>query len=489
MSVVLKSLLQPASPSWRGVLLAVPLGFVMALLTVLYPLPGMLLAASLGGCLLLSKQPQYLLVLFVISLAIPIQKSLAGLPLNAADGLLVAWGLLWLFMLQREQAPPFQDIRVPIIVWAIAPFLLANLLAQVGSITQGSSLKQVLRIVEWFVVLPMLLLVFRPDERFWRFAAVTMLLVPCLFAIDGLYELASNGTRLTGMLGIPVPIPEGDMAQIRHTFDISGRAGSAFGGAQGLAMYLVMSMSVAIAFVFRAPQPAMRLLAGLCLVICLAGLAATKSRGGLLGGMALLLVMLLVMRPALWRWLVLVGGIAALVIVLTVAMLPNWDGSIAGLVPGRPEAVLDRLIIWGVALDVFKENPLFGVGLGNFRDEFFSREVWLNVELGYPSLHAHNTYLEILAGTGLFGLLAYLAFLLMMARHLLRRWRARQQDNSSVFTLAAIGTLAAYMVFAMVDMLLLQNMHFLLVLLLSLGLSNPAAAAVGVTVATHEGAR
>ncbi|MDX1296765.1 MAG: hypothetical protein R3260_00780, partial [Pseudomonas sp.] len=246
---MLKSLLQPASPSWRGVLLALPLGFVMALLTVLYPLPGMLLAASLGGCLLLSKQPQYLLVLFVISLAIPIQKSLAGLPLNAADGLLVAWGLLWLFMLQREQAPPFQDIRVPIIVWAIAPFLLANLLAQVGSIAQGSSLKQVLRIVEWFVVLPMLLLVFRPDERFWRFAAVTMLLVPCLFAIDGLYELASNGTRLTGMLGIPVPIPEGDMAQIRHTFDISGRAGSAFGGAQGLAMYLVMSMSVAIAFV------------------------------------------------------------------------------------------------------------------------------------------------------------------------------------------------------------------------------------------------
>ncbi|WAC45850.1 hypothetical protein OU997_06735 [Pseudomonas sp. SL4(2022)] len=90
--MVLKSLLQPASLSWRGVVLAVPLGFVMALLTVLYPLPGMVLAASLGGCLLLSKQPQYLLVLFVISLAIPIQKSLAGLPLNAADGLLVVWG-------------------------------------------------------------------------------------------------------------------------------------------------------------------------------------------------------------------------------------------------------------------------------------------------------------------------------------------------------------------------------------------------------------
>jgi O-antigen ligase len=470
----------------RGALLAVAAGFLLALLTAMYPLPGMVLALGIGGVLLLSRQPQWLAVLFVISLAIPMQKSLAGLPLNSADGLLVLWCLLWPFMLQREHAPHLGQWQVPLLVWAITPFLVATFLAQIGSTAQGSSLKQMLRIVEWFMVLPVLLLVFRPDQAFWRFASLTLLLVPCLFAIDGLYELASNGTRISGMLGISVPIPEGDMAQIRHTFDISGRAGSAFGGAQGLAMYLVMCMSVAIAHLLISPRSGLRKLAAVCLLVCLAGLIATKSRGGLLGAAALVVMMLLVYQPGLLRWLVLFAILAALAGFITLALLPNWDGTIAGLVPGRPEAVLDRLIIWGVAFDVFLDNPLFGVGLGNFRDEFFSRAVTLNVELGYSSLHAHNTYLEILAGTGLVGLLAYLGFLLFVARQLAKRWRMRLADDAAVFTLAAIGTLAAYMVFASVDMLLLQNMHFLLVLMLSLGVSDSRAPAVGLLAPTQE---
>jgi O-antigen ligase len=470
----------------RGALLAVAAGFLLALLTAMYPLPGMVLALGIGGVLMLSRQPQWLAVLFVISLAIPMQKSLAGLPLNSADGLLVLWCLLWPFMLQREHAPHLGQRQVPLLVWAITPFLVATFLAQIGSTAQGSSLKQMLRIVEWFMVLPVLLLVFRPDQTFWRFASLTLLLVPCLFAIDGLYELASNGTRISGMLGISVPIPEGDMAQIRHTFDISGRAGSAFGGAQGLAMYLVMCMSVAIAHLLISPRSGLRKLAAVCLLVCLAGLIATKSRGGLLGAAALVVMMLLVYQPGLLRWLVLFAILAALAGFITLALLPNWDGTIAGLVPGRPEAVLDRLIIWGVAFDVFMDNPLFGVGLGNFRDEFFSRAVTLNVELGYSSLHAHNTYLEILAGTGLVGLLAYLGFLLFVARQLAKRWRMRLADDAAVFTLAAIGTLAAYMVFASVDMLLLQNMHFLLVLMLSLGVSDSRAPAVGLLAPTQE---
>jgi len=467
----------------RGPLLALGLGFLLALITALWPLPGMVLGLGLGGVLLLSKQPQWLVVPFIISLAIPIQKSLGGLPLNAADGLLVVWCLLWPFMMQREDAPKLDGVHLPRLVWAIVPFLVAIVLAQVGSISQGSSLKQVLRIIEWFVVLPVLLMIFRPTERFWRFAAITLLLVPCLFALDGLVELATNGRRLTGMLGIPVPIPEGDMEQIRHTFDISGRAGSAFGGAQGLAMYLVMTMSVAIAHLVRSPSHALRVLAALCLLVCLAGLAATKSRGGLLGALALFGVIALLVRPGLRKLVVLGGILFALVGVLTLALWPNWDGSIADLVPGRPEAVLDRLIIWGVVKDVFFDNPLFGVGLGNFRDEFFARDAVLNVELGYPSLHAHNTFLEILAGTGALGLLSYLLFLFLMARTLLRRWAQSSGGAAEVFTLAAIGTLAAYMVFAMVDMLLLQNMHFLLVLLLTLGLTDSRAPALGLKTA------
>ena len=40
---------------------------------------------------------------------------------------------------------------------------------------------------------------------------------------------------------------------------------------------------------------------------------------------------------------------------------------------------------------------------------------------------------------------------------------------SDYFILAAIGALSAYMMFGMVDMLFLQNMHFTLISILTLG--------------------
>lgn len=471
----------PPAP-WRLPHLSAPalaasavLGFALALLIVLYPLPGMAAPAVVGALLLFSRQPQWLMLAFFTSLAIPIQRSVGGLPLNAADALLVLWCLLWPLMMQRAASPSRAEWRVPTTVLFIAPFIVAVLIAQLGSINPGSSLKQALRVVEWFVVLPLAITVFSPDARFRRFAGVMLMLVPCVFAIDGMFEYLNNGRTLTGMVGISVPVPEGSENQIRHTYDVSGRAGSSFGGAQGLAMYLVMTMGFAIAHIAHPPAPWMRRLGLVCLLISIGGLVVAKSRGGLIGGVALLVAMALVARPRLRLPFVLAVLFSLSVALVGLGLWPGWDGTLGGLVPGRPEAVLDRLIIWGRVREVMTENPFFGVGLGNFRDAFFAREAWLHVDLAYPSLHAHNTYLEILADTGWVGLCSYLFFLLATATTLVRRWT--DPATRSVLTLAAIGTLAAYTVFAMVDMLLLQNMHLLLVLVLNIGLLGSAGAA------------
>ncbi|HEX6706032.1 MAG TPA: O-antigen ligase family protein [Albitalea sp.] len=457
-------------PAWPPVVLSAALGFALAFAIVLYPLPGMAAPVAVGALLLASRQPQWLMLAFFTSLAIPIQRSLAGVPVNAADALLVLWCVLWPLMMQREGAPPLSRWRLPPLVLLIAPFLASVIVSQLGSINPGASLKQVFRLVEWFVVLPLVLTVFVPDPRFRRFAGVMLMVVPCVFAIDGIVEYFSNGRTLTGMIGIPVPVPEGGAGQIRHTYDVSGRAGSSFGGAQGLAMYLVMTMGFAIAHLLYPPAPWMRRLAIPCLLISIGGLAVAQSRGGVMGALALVLAMALLVRARLRLPFVLASAFLLALALVGLGLWPAWDGTIAGLVPGgRPEAVLDRLIIWGVVRDVMLDNPFFGVGLGNFRDAFFAREPWLHVELAYQSLHAHNTYLEILADTGWVGLCAYLAFLIGAVRRLVRQWSLGGQP---ALTLAAVGSLAAYAVFAMVDMLLLQNMHLLLVLVLSIGLAQ-----------------
>ncbi len=465
----------PAPARLTTVALAATLGFALAMLIVAYPLPGMAGPPVVAALVLAALRPQWLLLAFFTSLAIPIQANLAGVPVNAADGLLVLWCALVPLMMQRTGAPSRAAWRVPPVVVLIAPFVAAVMVSQLGSINPAASLKQVLRLVEWFVVLPLLLTVFVADGRWRRFAGVMLMVTPCLFAIDGIFEYFNNGRTLTGMLGIAVPVPEGSAGQIRHTFDVSGRAGSSFGGAQGLAMYLVMTMGFSIAHLLFPPVAWMRRLAVVCLAISVGGLVVAQSRGGLMGALALLLAMAWVLCPRFRLPLVLGSVFVAALTLVALGLWPGWDGTIAGLVPGgRPEAVLDRLIIWGVVGDVMLDNPLFGVGLGNFRDAFFAREPWLHVALAYPSLHAHNTYLEILADTGWVGLCAYLGFLVLVAKRLVQRWSA---PTRSALTLAAIGSLAAYVVFAMVDMLLLQNMHFLLVLVLSIGLAEPPAPA------------
>jgi O-antigen ligase len=454
------------------------LGFALAMLIVSWPMPGMAAPIVLAAIVVFIRQPKWLMLAFFTSLAIPIQRSIGGIALNASDGLLVLWCVLWPFMMARNGNGSLERWRVPALVVFIAPFVVAVLLSQVNSISPSASFKQVLRVVEWFVLLPIALSVIIPDARFQRFAGLMLMLVPCLFSIDGIYEYFNNGQTLSGILGISVPIPEGSESQIRHTFDISGRAGSSFGGAQGLAMYLVMTMGFSIAHFFYCSETWLKRLALFCFLLSIGGLAVAQSRGGFIGAFAVVVAIVLTVNRRLRVPIIMIGLTTLAIGLGFLGNWSEWDGTIAGLVPGgRPEAVLDRLILWNVVWDVFYENPFLGVGLGNFRDAFFANEAWLHVELAYPSLHAHSTYLELLADTGAIGLFAFLLFLLLTTRRLLVLWETGGQP---ILTLAAIGSLAAYLVFAMVDMLLLQNIHLLLLLVLSVGMADKKASMLGV---------
>ena len=63
-----------------------------------------------------------------------------------------------------------------------------------------------------------------------------------------------------------------------------------------------------------------------------------------------------------------------------------------------------RFQIWSAAIAMFKDSFLLGKGLGSFMGCF---RQYSNLSIQY----AHNCYLQILAETGLIGLLAFLWFL------------------------------------------------------------------------------
>mgnify|MGYP001089878111 CR=1 FL=1 len=78
----------------------------------------------------------------------------------------------------------------------------------------------------------------------------------------------------------------------------------------------------------------------------------------------------------------------------------------------RLEYILDlsgRTIIWSQIIEIFSENPFFGIGMDSFR---FSFPIIYEGVLKHYS--AHNTFLEILVGGGLFVLIPYIFFLLLL---------------------------------------------------------------------------
>lgn len=70
----------------------------------------------------------------------------------------------------------------------------------------------------------------------------------------------------------------------------------------------------------------------------------------------------------------------------------------------------DRLFLWRLNWEMFKDHPIFGIGYQQNEE----RAAEYAARLGHPDAfvsHAHNTYLHFLSGSGLLGFTAYLFFI------------------------------------------------------------------------------
>ena len=158
------------------------------------------------------------------------------------------------------------------------------------------------------------------------------------------------------------------------------------------------------------------------------GFLATQSRGGLLALIAATVVALIV-APRYRRRIFGLGAIMCVAIGVLLATTPGALSRITNFGGGSS----GRGDLWRVALDVFHDHPLAGVGAGNFeaveshfvlRPGAISRIQYL---VDVPHL-VHNTYLQLLAETGVIGLLLYLLVILGSLR---ATWSAVKRFEAS----------------------------------------------------------
>lgn len=309
----------------------------------------------LGGAIVL------LLIYFFLEYVRPANP--LGLPLIISI-ILFAW---WTTLKEKVWAPQVVCLYLLIAVIAVmGPFAANNFSVWIGFQSM----------VAWLLCISIPMIHFANSPRKVRVLIDALIGLHCYLAI---FALLQNGFGPGGFVG-----DENDVALAINTM-----------------------MPLAFCSLLGAQTVRGRLLYLMAVVIMVAGVVATKSRGGFLGLVAVIAYCFL-FSPRKKMGLA-IGGVLLL---CGLAIVPaSYWAEIATI--GR-DAESDvgtgahRKNLWGVAMNMFWSNPIFGVGLNNFpwnAGDYMPVELMEHEGRSYMGTAAHSVYFTILAETGAAGAL------------------------------------------------------------------------------------
>jgi putative inorganic carbon (HCO3(-)) transporter len=238
------------------------------------------------------------------------------------------------------------------------------------------------------------------------------------------------------------------------------RVYSYLGNPNLLAAYLLpmIALSGGAIFAWRGILP--KLLAVLALLIDLGCLFFTQSRGGWIGGLAVLVAFLclsyLWWRPFLspfWQtWLLpLVIGLGGVGLGLALLLVEPLQVRVLSIFAGRGDSSNNfRINVWEGVKSMIRDRPWLGIGPGN---SAFNQIYPLYMRPKFSALSAYSIYLEIMVETGLVGFSAMLWLLLVVFNQGLKAIQSlrRSHDLHGFWMMAALAAIVGLLAHGLVD--------------------------------------
>ena len=76
----------------------------------------------------------------------------------------------------------------------------------------------------------------------------------------------------------------------------------------------------------------------------------------------------------------------------------------------------ERLLMWESAWNMFKDHPILGVGLGQYKDNY--QQKYISSKVKEPNLaHAHNNFMQMLAENGMVGFIGFITMFAYIIGH------------------------------------------------------------------------
>lgn len=444
---------------WRWLVLASIGGVLIAILPPTFAL-AFLGVAVIGICVVLEPALALVVMLAVAPLKTLLTTETAyPLPIDIGQlAFAIAVGS-WLVTKIARRQNLWRGL--PPILYPILLFVGATLLTLPTAYSLGAALNEW---VKWVEVAIIVYIVIDVGRLSWL--AFGVVLAGLIQALIGLYEFQGGSGaahlwildyryfRAFGTFGQPNPFG----AFIGLTIPVA--LGLAWGNLSGAWHQRRQQWrhDVALALLYTG--------SGLVLILAL---FASWSRGAWLGFGAAGVALIWAIPTRLWHRLALIGGVAVIGLLLwangslpsqIIDRITDFGGSFTNFSDVRGVdinddnyAVIERLAHWQSALEMAKAHPWLGVGFGNYEVAYpeFALLNW-PMALG----HAHNYYLNLLAETGIVGLLAYAIMwgsIVGLNWHIIQHTQLWQRG-------LAIGLLAAWVhlgMHSLVDKLYVNN--------------------------------
>ena len=179
----------------------------------------------------------------------------------------------------------------------------------------------------------------------------------------------------------------------------------------GQLLVMCLPLVVAIAFVARSPLLRLGGLLGTPLII--AAIFFTFSRGALVSvaGLAVLTVLLSRHRLSITIAVLIAGGISFLAApdLILARLLPVLDAiesAMSGAQAISDPALAQRVNVMRAGIIMFENNPILGIGIGQFQHNYVDFALANGLDIGAPS-QAHNRYIELAAEQGIVGVVVF----------------------------------------------------------------------------------
>lgn len=316
-------------------------------------------------------------------------------------------------------------LRDPVFWWSLGFFAIFGFQSMLVAHHIDLSLLRVLAYVKVFLLVFLIVQFVRTPEHLRTLANAVF--------------LGAVGTILLGVVAYKFGFIEHEHVRFIGTGNVV-RFGGIHPGPNESAAYMCAAIPLGFFFIRHAHNAWMRVLYGLGVIILAVGVFSTFSRGAFLPMAVIVLAVLLreFRSPRAYAGF-------ALVLTLTILLAPRhyWDRVFALTEIAsnftKEWSLLMRWRSMQAAWQLFTENPFTGIGMANFVERG-ATHVWIRIVV-------HNSFLEVLVGTGIFGLLTFVCMLWSGMRHSIRgardRWHTAPDWMQSLAFYFAVSLAAA----------------------------------------------